>query len=46
MNPPDSPAWRLDALGRLVIQFSADLLRSLAAPALQPGYLKGDAPSR
>lgn len=34
-------AWRWDALGRLIIQFSADLLRSLRAPGLQPGYLKG-----
>jgi len=38
-----SAGWRLDALGRLVIQFSADLLRALQPPALQLGYLKGDA---
>jgi hypothetical protein len=35
--------WRLDALGRLIIQFSADLLRGLQGPALQPSYLKGAA---
>ena len=35
----------MDALGRLVIQFSADLLRALQPPTLQPGYLKGNAPS-
>lgn len=44
--PATSPAqpagrpWRLDALGRLVVQFSADLVRSLQRPALQPAYLK------
>lgn len=40
---PSGQPWRLDALGRLIIQFSADLLRSLQGPSLQPGYLKGDA---
>lgn len=40
---PASQTWRLDALGRLIIQFSADLLRSLQGPTLQPSYLKGDA---
>lgn len=35
--------WRLDDLGRLVIQFTADLLASLQGPALQPAGLKGDA---
>ena len=35
----------MNALGRLVIQFSADLLSALQPPALQPGYLKGNAPS-
>lgn len=34
--------WRLDELGRLLIQFSVDLLARLApSPALQPSYLKG-----
>ena len=47
---PDEPArppkpWRLDTLGRLVIQFSADLLRSLAAPDFAASYLKGDVPA-
>lgn len=37
--------WRLDALGRLVIEFSAELLRSLQGPALQPTMLKSDAPA-
>ena len=40
-----SGGWRMNALGRLVIQFSADLLSALQPPALQPGYLKGNAPS-
>ena len=40
---PSGQPWRLDALGRLIIQFSADLLRTLQGPALQPSYLKGDA---
>jgi hypothetical protein len=44
-NPPASQPWRLDTLGRLVIQFSTDLLRSLQPPLLQPSYLKGDAPA-
>lgn len=46
---PTAPAalpWRLDDLGRLVIQFTADLLRSLQGPAWQPAYLKsGRAPA-
>lgn len=33
-------SWRLDELGRLVIQLSADLLRGLQGPAWQPSYLK------
>lgn len=40
---PARQAWRLDELGRLVIQFSADLLRGLQGPAWQPGYLKREA---
>ena len=42
---PARQPWRLDTLGRLVIQFSVDLLRSLQPPALQLSYLKGDAPA-
>ena len=42
---PARQPWRLDTLGRLVIQFSADLLRSLQPPLLQPSYLKGDVPA-
>ncbi len=42
---PASRPWRLDALGRLVIEFSAELLRSLQGPALQPAMLKGDTPA-
>lgn len=42
--PAQSKPWRLDALGRLVIEFSAELLRSLQGPALQPALLKSDAP--
>lgn len=41
---PSSQPWRLDALGRLIIKFSAELLRGLQGPALQPSYLKSDAP--
>lgn len=41
---PTSPFWRLDSLGRLIVQFSEELVRSLQGPALQPSYLKGDAP--
>lgn len=43
--PAQPKAWRLDALGRLVIEFSAELLRSLQGPALQPAMLKRDAPA-
>jgi len=38
---PDSPldkAWRRDALGRLIVEFSAELLRALQTPTLQPAY--------
>jgi hypothetical protein len=30
--------WRLDELGRLIIEFSAELLRALQPPTLQPAY--------
>lgn len=43
--PAQPKPWRLDALGRLVIEFSAELLRSLPGPALQPALLKSDAPA-
>lgn len=44
---PAARPWRLDALGRLIIQLSADLLARLAPPpALQPGYLKGESAGR
>lgn len=43
-SQPAGQPWRLDALGRLVIQFTADLLRGMQGPTLQPSYLKGDAP--
>jgi hypothetical protein len=42
-RPAARRPWHFDELGRLVIQFSADLLRSLQAPRLQPAFLKGDA---
>lgn len=42
---PASRPWRLDELGRLVIQFTADLLASLQGPALQPAMLKSGAPA-
>lgn len=42
-QPPGRP-WRLDDLGRLVIQFTAELLAGLQGPLLQPAFLKGDAP--
>lgn len=38
--PKRDRPWRLDALGRLIIQFSDELLRSLQGPALQPSTLK------
>lgn len=44
---PDPNFWRLDELGRLIIEFSETLLRGLQPP-LQPGYLKSapaDAPA-
>jgi uncharacterized protein YbaR (Trm112 family) len=33
-----SAPWHLDELGRLIIRFSADFLRTLQPPALQPAY--------
>ena len=42
-RPAARQPWHFDDLGRLVIQFSADLLRSLQGPLLQPAFLKGDA---
>jgi hypothetical protein len=42
-RPAAPQPWHFDKLGRLVIQFSADLLRSLQGPLLQPAFLKGDA---
>jgi hypothetical protein len=47
-RPAAAPAvrpWRLDELGRLVIQWTADLLASLSGPALQPAMLKSAAPA-
>ena len=47
-QPAAAPAvrpWRLDELGRLVIQWTADLLASLQGPALQPAMLKSGAPA-
>lgn len=44
-SPPEEKPWRLDELGRLIIEFSAELLRSLQEPTVQPSYLKsGEAP--
>jgi hypothetical protein len=37
-------SWRLDALGRLIVEFSIQLLQTLQRPTLQPGYLKGETP--
>ena len=47
-RPATQPAgrhWRWDELGRLVIQWTADLLASLQGPALQPALLKSGAPA-
>ncbi len=47
-RPSAQPAgrpWSLDELGRLVIQWTADLLASLQGPALQPAMLKSGAPA-
>jgi hypothetical protein len=47
-HPPAQPAgrsWRLDELGRLLIQWTAELLASLQGPALQPAMLKSAAPA-
>jgi predicted SprT family Zn-dependent metalloprotease len=35
---PASIPWRLDEFGRLIIGFSADLLRAFQLPAYQPAY--------
>jgi hypothetical protein len=35
---PPPILWHLDELGRLIIEFSADLLRALQPPAYQPAY--------
>lgn len=42
---PAARPWRLDGLGRLVIQWTAELLASLSGPALQPAMLKSAAPA-
>lgn len=42
---PAARPWRLDDLGRLVIQFTAELLAGLQGPALQPALLKGATPA-
>ena len=42
---PSARPWRLDDLGRLVIQFTAELLAGLQGPALQPAFLKSDTPA-
>jgi hypothetical protein len=48
--PPLKAPWRLDDLGRLVIEFSAELVRTLQSPAYQPAYaaarLKSDKSQR
>jgi hypothetical protein len=36
-RPPKVP-WRLDEIGRLMIEFSAEIVRTLQWPALQPIY--------
>lgn len=35
---PAQPSWHLDELGRLIIEFSADLLRALQPPISRPAY--------
>ncbi len=42
---PAGRPWRWDELGRLVIQWTAELLASLSGPALQPAMLKSAAPA-
>ncbi len=42
-SQPTGQPWSLDALGRLIIEFSAELLRGLQGPPLQASYLKGNA---
>ena len=46
LNPAISRPWRLEGLGRLVIEFTAELLAGLrmGGPALTPVGLKTDAP--
>ena len=50
MPRPLNVPWRLDDLGRLVIEFSTELVRVLRSPALQPAYatagLKSDRAQR
>lgn len=38
--PTEAVAWRLDALGRLIVALSVDFIRSLQPLPLQPAYLK------
>jgi len=35
---PDRASWRLDELGRLIVEFSTELLRSLQPPVYQPAF--------
>jgi hypothetical protein len=48
-QPPEIP-WRWDDLGRLIIEFSTELVRAFQPPAYQPAYartgLKSDRSSR
>lgn len=37
-SQPVSIAWRLDELGRLIVELSAELLHALQLPAYQPAY--------
>jgi hypothetical protein len=37
---PDKKPWRLDDLGRLIVEFSAELLRTLQPPPSQLAYAK------
>lgn len=49
-SQPPTVDWRLDNLGRLIIRFSAELVRALRVTPLQPAYaaagLKSDRPRR
>lgn len=40
---PEAVAWRLDALGRLIVALSVDFIRSLQPLTLQPAYHKAHA---